>query len=276
MTRIGDRVAVGRTSNVYEYGVGSVIKVPRPSVPHTWAQLEARFTMAVHEIGAPAPEVRDVVRVDGRDAIVLSMVDGRSLWQHLADDGDATIHGRTLARVHCQILSVGLPCGIEGLATRMHEKIEAATFLTDEERGAAKQILQELPSGAALLHGDLHPGNVLMSDSGPVAIDWFDVAIGHPVADVVRSSLLMRDFGLDRPHLPGANPELLSAVHDAYVDEMAAFVGATPGVVAAWEAVVAASRLAERAEADESALLSLWRDRRADRPTAALVALAAT
>lgn len=267
--RIGALVAAGRTSDVYEYGTGSVVKVPRPSVPASWAQLEARFTSAVHELGAPAPAVLDVISVDGRDAIVFELIRGRSLWQHLVDDpdSDAAAHGRTLAAVHQQILSVGLACDIDGLVSRMRVKIGAVAQLDDAERGLAERTASELPCGAALLHGDLHPGNVLMSDRGPVAIDWFDAAIGHPVADVVRSSLLLRDFGRERPHLPGASPVVLKVLHDSYVAAMSTFVTAPPGVVAAWEAVVAASRLAERAEADESSLLSLWRQRCASGPT---------
>ena len=40
-----------------------------------------------------------------------------------------------------------------------------------------------------------------------------------------------------------------------------------------WEAVVAASRLAEDAESDESALLALWRDHRRGEPSPLLSAL---
>ncbi len=272
--RLGGLVAAGRTSDVYEYGAGSVIKVPRPSVPESWAAREAHYTSAVHALGAPAPAVRDVVCVDGRDAIVFERVDGRSLWQHVADEPDrAAAHGRVLADVHRQIFSVGLPLDVEGLVDRMRLKLDAAEVLTEDERNAAKRTVDGLPRGAALLHGDLHPGNVLMSERGPVAIDWFDAAIGHPVADVVRSSLLLRDFGRERPHLPGASAAVLTRLHDGYVEAMASCVAAPADVVGAWEGVVAASRLAERAEADESSLLTLWRDSRQRGPTPAVVPL---
>lgn len=120
-----------------------------------------------------------------------------------------------------------------------------------------------------MLHGDLHPANVLMSSTGPVVIDWFDASVGHPVADVVRSSLLIRPLeGLDgRPHLPGAVPELLSELHDSYVSAMSDVLNRSFPDLGLWEAVVAASRLAEDAEADESPLVELWRDRHAGRPS---------
>ncbi len=271
MTDVGPLVAAGRTSDVYEFGRGSVVKVPRPTVPSHWAAMEARFTAAVCELGAPAPQVRDVVQVDGRDAIVFERVNGQSMWDLMVSSPqDTRALAVELAEVHRHILSAGLPAGVAGLVDRMCGKIAEVALLTDAERLEAQQDVERLPRGAALLHGDLHPGNVLMADRGPVVIDWFDAAIGHPIADVVRSSVLLRPFEAadQRPHLPGAPSGLLSRLHESYVSAMSDVVRAPADELRRWEAVVAASRLAEDAEPDESSLLALWRgrDRREERP----------
>lgn len=270
MSSVGPLVAVGRTSDVYEYGRGSVVKVPRPNVPAPWASEEARFTLAVRELGGPAPQVLEVVQVAGRDAIVFERVEGPSMWELIRenpDDVDAL--GRELAEVHLRVVRTGLPGSVAGLVDRMRTKIDAVSLLTDAERQEALRALAALPRGAALLHGDLHPGNVLMSPGGPVVIDWYDAAIGHPVADVVRSSVLIRplDETAEKPHLPGADPPLLSALHAAYVSGMRAVLARPVEELCQWEAVVAASRLAEDAEADESLLLALWRDRGGTEPS---------
>ncbi|MEZ5166536.1 MAG: phosphotransferase [Acidimicrobiales bacterium] len=135
--------------------------------------------------------------------------------------------------------------------------------LTDDERREAIALLRGLPRGGALLHGDLHPGNVLMSSTGPVVIDWFDAAVGHPVADVVRASVLIRPFDgpVVKPHLPGATTGVLRRLHDAYVDAMSTELDRPHAELHVWESVVAASRLAEGAEADEAPLLALWAGR---------------
>lgn len=36
-----------------------------------------------------------------------------------------------------------------------------------------------------LIHGDLHPGNVAVTDRGCIVFDWSDVAIGNPLIDLV-------------------------------------------------------------------------------------------
>lgn len=264
VTAVGPLVAAGRTSDVYEFGSGAVVKVPRPSVPAHWAAMEARFTSAVHDIGAPAPAVRGMVQVDGRDGIVFERVHGLSMWELMLESPrDAPGLARELASVHKCILSVGLPHEVAGLVERMSGKIAEVKQLTRAEQGEAQQALGLLPRGAALLHGDLHPGNVLMAAGGPIVIDWFDAAIGHPMVDVVRSSLLLRSFGVadERPHLPGAPSGLLHDLHTAYLEDMSDVLSASEDELRQLEAVVAASRLAEDAEADESSLLALWRGR---------------
>ena len=63
--RPGDLIAAGRTSDVYEFGAGAVVKVPRPDVPDHWALLEASLTAAIGALDVPAPSVIDVTMIDG-------------------------------------------------------------------------------------------------------------------------------------------------------------------------------------------------------------------
>lgn len=261
MTRLGQLVAVGRTSDVFEFGPGAVVKVPRPTVPPNWAADEAEFTAAVRLLGAPAPAVLDVVQVQERDAIVFERVWGPSMLDLILDDPrKAAEYGQGLASVHRQILRAGLPVAVPGLVGRMRKKIIEIKQFSESERDRALHVLEGLPRGATLLHGDLHPGNVLMSPAGPVAIDWFDAAIGHPVADVVRSSLLIRPFDsvVERPHMPEVARPVLRELHESYVLAMHDVLALPRDELCQWEAVVAASRLAEEAETDEAPLLALW------------------
>jgi len=264
MASLGRLVAAGRTSDVYEFGAGAVVKVPRPDVPDHWAQLEADYTAAVRTLDVPAPSVIDLVEIDGRHAIVFERIGGRSMWEHMLDDPKRiTEFARLLAETHRRIFAAGPPDALEGLIDRMQKKLADVEQISVAERAESCELAISLPKGAALLHGDLHPGNVLMTGDGPVVIDWFDASIGHPVGDIVRSSLLMRPFG-DRgapPHLPGADPSMLTTLHHTYVGAMVNLLDIEYGVLATWEALVAASRLSEGAQLDEPALVEMWRSR---------------
>lgn len=279
MIGVGTLVAEGRTSDVHEYGAGAVVKIPRPGVPAEWARIEAEITDAVGGLGLPAPGVLDVVEIDGREAAVFEHIHGDSMWQRMVER-PADIEALTgeLAEVHRQILEAGLPGKVESWFERMLGKLGAVSQLSESEQAEARRLLEALPSGAVLLHGDLHPANVLLGGNGIVVIDWFDASIGHPVADIVRSSILMRSTGDlgNAIHLRDATPESLSRLHGAYVRSMADALDAPMLLLRQWESLVGVSRLAEHAETNEASLLRLWAGRNGGARGPLLDALVAT
>ncbi|MEP6852309.1 MAG: ester cyclase [bacterium] len=56
-------------------------------------------------------------------------------------------------------------------------------------------------AGGALVHGDPHPGNVVMSEKGPVLIDWTNHRTGPRALDVALTWLLLDCFDPDEPAL---------------------------------------------------------------------------
>lgn len=261
----GELVGHGRTSDVYAFGEHDVVKIPHESVPDEWAQFEADLTSIVRAAGVPAPEVRDTGTIDGRTVIVFERVRGPSMWQQMVDTpAQVDTLTRELAAIQRSLMSVGIPEGVPDLVDRMRRKVGAAESLSSADRIEAMSIAESLPRGAALLHGDLHPGNVLMSDNGPIVIDWFDAAIGHPLADITRSTLLLQPSATDAPyHLPGATPTLVQSMLDAYVDAFAPELEEAGDELRLWRAVIAAGRLCEGAEVDEARLHGWW-DQRAE------------
>lgn len=255
---LGELIADGRTSEVYRFGTDGAAKVLKPSTPPRWAQIEADFTASVRALGVFAPEVRDVIEVDGRPAVVFERIDGPSMWQRMLDaPNDARALTQEMVAVQKAIHAAGAPDGLPSLTERLGLKIGTANELEPSERDAALQLLSSLPSGAALLHGDFHPGNVLLSASGPIVIDWFDAAVGHPTADIARTSLLVAPSGgTDLRHLPGASEALTREVSDEYA--VCAGVDALGGF-SHWRRLRAAGRLAERTDLDVSGLVGLWR-----------------
>jgi predicted Ser/Thr protein kinase len=81
VAEVGALIAVGRTSSVYAYCSGSVIKVPHPDVPNEWASQEAIYCDLARRLDVPVPECRGLVTLHGRDAIIFERIDGPSMWQ---------------------------------------------------------------------------------------------------------------------------------------------------------------------------------------------------
>jgi hypothetical protein len=262
-TEIGDLLTRGTTSDVYAWGSDSVVKVPRPGVPDHWIDIEASHSVRVHSIGLPTPAVLDVIDLDGRRAIVFERVRGPSMLDNLAAaPGDADSMARDLAAIQREFHSAGGPSELPDKNGRIAGKIATASLVTETERSEAVDLLGRLPGGTSICHGDFHPGNILIGAHGPVVIDWFDAATGHPLADIVRTSLLVRPLssGAAGPaHLPGVPADVLSTFHRAYVDEMIGPTDFDIRTILTWEAVLSVSRLSEPVDGEFDDLLTVWR-----------------
>jgi aminoglycoside phosphotransferase (APT) family kinase protein len=120
-------------------------------------------------------------------------------------------------------------------------------------------LIDALPDGDRLCHGDFHPANVLLTASGPVVIDWVDATRGHPLADVARTLVILR---LGRPQI--RVPRLvIAAVRYALVGVyQRRYASRSPvdwAEVRRWLAVVAAARLCEGVPGERERLLTLVR-----------------
>ena len=243
--QLGSLVARGNTSDVYSWGPGAVVKVLRLGIPDVWAIREAQTTRLVHAAGLPAPAVLDQVTVEGRPGIVFERITGASMWgQMLETPKDIPSLSLVLAEMQAEINTTSAPAGLPRLSERLHENIEKVEVLSTMERNVALSELRRLPGGDALCHFDLHPNNVLMGPTKPVIIDWFDAAAGNPVADIVRSSVLMRQDAADG-HLDCVDPSIISRVHDEYLECLVRTRDVDYDVLLRWEPPVLASRLAE-------------------------------
>jgi aminoglycoside phosphotransferase (APT) family kinase protein len=244
---LGDVVAHGSRSVVHAYGRGAVIKVPKPTTPASWIRAEAEYVEAVRAVGAPAPALLGMEEIFGRPASVWEHVEGPSLWQQVVDrpDRSAAI-GRALADVQLALFELVTPVTLPDQRDRLSSKIRWSAAHVDASLAAALDLLPRREGAPRLCHGDLHPSNVIVSQDGPVLVDWFDACGGDRVADVARSSLTLLSHGATTPsHLPGSDPRTLAVLTQAYLSRLQESLDIPPSLLSRWQAVNAAARLAE-------------------------------
>jgi aminoglycoside phosphotransferase (APT) family kinase protein len=256
---LGDVVARGSRSVVHAYGRGAVVKVPKPGTPASWILSEAEYVEAVRAVGAPAPALLGMEQVFGRPASVWERVDGPSLWQQVIDRPDRSVDvGRRLADIQLALFELVPPVTLPAQRDRLMSKIRWSAVNVDASLALALDLLPARTRTPRLCHGDLHPSNVIVSEDGPVIVDWFDASRGDRVADVARSSLTLLSHGGTTPsHLPGSDRRTLGLLTQTYLSRLQESLDIAPDLLSRWQAINAAARLAEGLSREP--LLEVWR-----------------
>jgi aminoglycoside phosphotransferase (APT) family kinase protein len=153
-------IASGRSADVFDLGDGRVLRRYRDD---RTSDAEARLMRHVGELGYPVPLVYDA---EGRD-LVMEHVKGPTLFEGLLHEPtQIDRYGRLLGELH----------------ERLH-RIPAPDWLRERSDANAEAGLAD-DTEPVVLHRDLHPINVILSERGPVVIDWEGAGAGAAALDV--------------------------------------------------------------------------------------------
>ncbi|MEO8285728.1 MAG: phosphotransferase [Chloroflexota bacterium] len=258
----GELIAEGRTAEVYAWGGSRVLKLYRPDWPLENIEYEIKIGRIVYDAGVAAPFVGDLIEVDGRRGLIYERIDGAAMDSVLLKRPQrADEIARLFAHLHLSLhrsSATDLPLQRRRLI-RQIEQAASSSALGDTRKQFALDTLATLPDGGALCHGDLHPGNVLMSPDGPRIIDWENATTGSPLADVARTSLVLQTahLTLDASILTEPVIAAIERFRQIYLNEYIARSGANRTLIDAWHIPVAAARLHEGITTEESFLLAL-------------------
>jgi aminoglycoside phosphotransferase (APT) family kinase protein len=246
---LGPLLSRGRTAEVFHYGDARVLKLFLPEYGEDYAAAEVRIGQLLWQAGAPVPKLYDRIAIDGRHGIVYQRIIGESMLACLQrQPWRLPALARLLARIHAKMHQLAIPA-LTSQSDRLSEQVSAAPGLAETARRRLLVRLASLQNGAqALCHGDFHPDNVLLSEHGPIVIDWPTATSGEPAADFARSRLLLaigqpesRQSPLDRL-VTAAGRRLFRG---QYLKHYCKLSGLNESLLSAWEPITAAARLSE-------------------------------
>jgi aminoglycoside phosphotransferase (APT) family kinase protein len=256
---LGELVARGTRSSVHAYGRGAVIKVPHSSTPGGWIESEAQYADDARVVGAPVPRLLGIEHLAGRAASVWERIEGTSMWQQVVDQpGRSAELGYMLADVQCALFELVPPVTLPRQRDRLTTKIRISAAAVDRSFVRALDLFPSGIPAPRLCHGDLHPSNVILNDSGPIIVDWFDASRGDPVADIARTSTTLLAEGATPPrHLPGSDRATLATLTEAYLSRLRTQLPFRDEELDQWRAIQAVARIAEGVP--RGPLLEVWR-----------------
>ncbi|MFX3619110.1 MAG: phosphotransferase family protein [Sporolactobacillus sp.] len=231
-----DLVATGNTAKIYLEN-GRIIKQFNDDLPDTESLYEADKLKYVYSCGLPVPKVLDVTRIDGKQAIIMEYIEGKTLGALLKENGTQSQKYLNIFIETQQIIHKVTAIGLEPLADRLRRHIESALHLDKKQKSFLIHQLNSMPFANSLCHGDYHPFNLIMSGNKVTIIDWVDSSAGDRRADVYRTFLLISQISRE--------------LADRYLKLYCEKSGMPKHEILQWAPIVAAARLAENVASEK-------------------------
>ncbi|MEW6649370.1 MAG: aminoglycoside phosphotransferase family protein [Chloroflexota bacterium] len=185
-------IGTGRTCEVFAWEHDRVLKLLLPEVPQEWADIEAGIGHDVQAAGLPAPFHGEILELDGRRGFIQEHLNAPSMLELLGKKPwQASRLARLLAKLQTQVHACPAPAAWLDQRDWLRKDIEQNDLIPQDLKANVMAILDRLPDGKQMCHGDFHPGNIVMTANGAVIIDWLTATRGHPLSDVARSVVLM-------------------------------------------------------------------------------------
>ena len=260
------KLGEGREAEIFAWDDHSVLRLMRNAAFGERLEKEAAALRVARDGGLPVPSPGELIQLDGRPGLVMQRIDGPDLITAVGRKPWLIVrYARTLGRLHVQMHRIEAPT-LASTKVVLAERIGMAK-LPARTAEAALRMLEGLPDGRKLCHGDFHPGNILVDDRGPFVIDWANSSRGDPDSDVARTLLL-----LELAVIPDTFPWLVRTMTmtgrrfflSGYLRAYRKARPFDPSTSERWKIVQAAARCAEGI-AEETPLLVAYIEQRIDR-----------
>jgi aminoglycoside phosphotransferase (APT) family kinase protein len=234
---LGHPIAKGNTAKIYLLD-NNIVKIFNNYLPDTESLNEANKQSYAYSCGLPVPEVLDVTKINGEQAIVMEYIKGETLGDLMfQDERKAEYYLNISVDIQFKIHSIK-PDRIEPMHDKLSRQIEMATSLDKRQKSFLLEKLDSMTYEKRLCHGDFHLFNLIKTDNQVVIIDWVDSSAGDIRADIYRTYLLYSHF----------SPELADLYLRLYCEKS----GLLRSDIFQWAPIIAGARLSENVSSENS------------------------
>ena len=243
---LGKPIAYGRTAEIYAWQEGQILKLFYDWFGLDAIEYERRIAQAVYASGLPVPAVGDILRVNDRNGLVYQRVNGNPMFEILKrKPWQGNHYARRMAALHGKLHTSTIQADIPDQRSRLVQKIQYAAALLGPIQSKALAALEAMPDGDRLCHGDFHPGNILLTPQGEIIIDWIDATRGNPLADLARTTILIRGAAESSQIGNIIEKAFVKTFHAEYIRHYFKLYPGGEQEYRRWLPIVAAARLSE-------------------------------
>lgn len=190
-----EKIGFGGNGAVYRISEDEIVKVNYN--PATDAELDSELTKAKEAflLGVPTAISFDLVDCgEGRRGVVYETIKSKSLGETIQSNPELMeeLTDKYIAQLNL-LHSIHTENPVFGnMKDNYRMQVEnASKFLTEEEGKMLEMVLDALPEGDILVHGDAHTKNVMIQNGEMLWIDMEGMSAGHPIYDLISIAAVL-------------------------------------------------------------------------------------
>ena len=196
-----EKIGAGGNGAVYRISEDEIVKVNFN--PDTYETLEQELAKAKEAffLGVPTAISFDMVDCgEGKKGVVYEIIKSSTLGENIQKDPNRMeeLTEKYIEQINF-LHSIHTDSPVYGSAKDSYRKqVEAASkYLTEEEGELLNLILEALPEGDRLVHGDAHPKNIMIQNGEMLWIDMEGMSVGHPIYDLISIAVILNGMRTD-------------------------------------------------------------------------------
>ena len=190
-----EKIGFGGNGAVYRISEDEIVKVNYN--PVTDAELDSELAKAKEAflLGVPTAISFDLVDCgEGRRGVVYETIKSKSLGETIQNNPEQMeeLTDRYIEQIN-RLHSIRTDNPVFGsMKDNYRTQVEnASKYLTEEEGKMLEMVLDALPEGDVLVHGDAHTKNIMIQNNEMLWIDMEGMSVGHPIYDLISIAAIL-------------------------------------------------------------------------------------
>lgn len=222
------QIGKGANGTIYQLDDDKIIKVYNPITnPLEKIKREKNAAKNAFIHGVPCAISYDIVSVDNKYGMIYEWINSSTLGQYITNHPDkleeyAKRMANLLKKLHTTSFEDNvLPDGRDNLHAWVNVA-ENSNYYSKDTIQKLRNLVNNIPYENTFIHGDFHPGNIMVYKDELLLIDMSDASVGNPIIDLLGSYQIMklvsqRNGGAER--YTGMSSENLLKLWNTFIQE---------------------------------------------------------
>lgn len=191
------RISASQNGDVYRLNDEQILKVYNPwSISIEKIRREKESAKRAFIRGIPTAISFDIVTVGDRYGLIYELINAKTMGEAVKDgprklEDYAVRMAKLLKELHTMKFEGGELQDARLSLHRWADIVELCGYYPIETIDGMREIIDSIPPRETFIHGDYHPGNIMMANDEITLIGMGDAAVGHPMIDLLATYQIM-------------------------------------------------------------------------------------